>query len=58
MPDLARYAGTVLGAYGVALALIAFIVALTWERSARVRRRLAEVEARAGARRGDGQAGA
>ena len=43
MPDLARYAGTVLGAYAVALALIALIVALSWGRSVRVRRRLAEV---------------
>ncbi|HRO11583.1 heme exporter protein CcmD [Amaricoccus sp.] len=57
MPDLARYAGTVLGAYAVTLALIALIVAVSWERAARVRRRLAEVEARVGGRRGDGQAG-
>ena len=57
MPDLARYAGTVLGAYAVTLALLALIVALSWGRSVRVRRRLAEVEARMG-RRGDGQAGA
>ena len=28
MPDLARYAGTVLGAYAVTLALMALIVAL------------------------------
>ena len=56
MPDLARYAGTVLAAYAVTLALLALIVALSWGRSVRVRRRLAEVEARMG--RGDGQAGA
>ena len=57
MPELAAYAGTVLGAYAVTLALIAAIVALSWERSARVRRRLAEVEARVG-RRGGGRDGA
>ena len=57
MPDLARYAGTVIGAYVVTLALLGLIVAASWGRSVRVRRRLAEVEARMG-RRGDGQAGA
>ena len=57
MPDLARYAGTVLGAYGVTLALIALIVGLSWERSVRVRRRLAQVEARAGDRHAGGRAG-
>lgn len=46
MPDLARYAGTVIGAYAVAVGMLALLVGLTWERSARVRRRLAEVEAR------------
>ena len=57
MPDLARYAGTVIGAYAVTLALLGLIVAASWGRSVRVRRRLAEVEARMG-RRSDGQAGA
>ena len=53
MPDLDRYAATVLGAYAVSLALIALIVALTWSRSVRVRRRLAALEAaRAGRRNG------
>ena len=46
MPELDRYAGTVLGAYGVTLALIAMIVAVSWWRSVWVRRRLGEVEAR------------
>ncbi len=46
MPDLDRYAGTVLGAYAVALGLIALIVAVSWWRSVWVRRRLGEVEAR------------
>jgi heme exporter protein CcmD len=53
MPDLAGYAGTVHGAYAVTLALLALIVALSWGRSVRVRRQLAEVEARV-RRRGDG----
>ena len=46
MPDLDRYAGTVLGAYAVTLALIALIVAVSWWRSVWVRRRLGEVETR------------
>jgi heme exporter protein D len=51
MPDLGGYAGTVLGAYGVTLALLGLLVALSWWRSERVRRALAEVEARTGAAR-------
>jgi heme exporter protein D len=46
MPDLDRYAGTVLGAYGVTLAVLALLVAWSWWRSVRVRRALAEAEAR------------
>ena len=54
MPDLDRYAGTVLGAYAVTLALLgAASSRSTWWRSVRVRRRLAEVEARV-RRRADG----
>ena len=44
MPDLDRYAGTVLGAYGVTLALLALLVAWSWWRAVRVRRALAEAE--------------
>ena len=33
MPDLDRYAGTVLGAYGVTLAMLALLVAMSWWRS-------------------------
>ena len=54
MPDLDRYAGTVLGAYGVTLALLALLVGLSWWRAVHVRRRLAEAEVRH--RRADGQA--
>jgi heme exporter protein D len=46
MPDLGRYAATVLAAYGAALALLAALVAVSWWQSARVRRRLAQLEAR------------
>ena len=45
MPDLDRYAGTVLGAYGVTLVLLAVLVGLTLRRSRAVRRRLARLEA-------------
>ncbi len=50
MPDLGRYAGTVLSAYAVGLGLILLLVALTWWRGRRVRRTLGEVEARRVAR--------
>lgn len=46
IPDLGRYAGTVLSAYAVTLALLGLLVAATWWRSTRVRRRLAATEAR------------
>jgi heme exporter protein D len=49
--ELGRHADTVLAAYGVTLALIALIVLLSWERAVRVRKRLAEFEAR---RKSDG----
>ena len=38
--------GTVLGAYGVTLVLLAVLVAASWWRAVRVRRRLGRVEAR------------
>ncbi len=46
IPDLGRYAGTVLSAYAATLLLLGLLVAVTWLRSVRVRRRLAETEAR------------
>lgn len=46
LPDLGRYAGTVLSAYAATLILLGLLVAVTWWRAARVRRRLAETEAR------------
>ncbi len=51
IPDLGKYAGTVLGAYGAALALLVALVALTLWQGARVKRALEEIEARA---KGDG----
>lgn len=47
MPDLGKHAATVLGAYGVALALLVALVALTLWQGRRVKRVLEEVEARA-----------
>ena len=46
MPELDRYAGTVLAAYGVTLVLLGLIVAVSWWRSVWVRRRLGDVESR------------
>lgn len=46
MPDLGKYADAVLSAYAVSIALIAAIVVLSWWRATRVRRALADAEAR------------
>ena len=46
MPDLGKYAAEVLAAYGVTLALLAVLVALTLMQSATVKRRLREAEER------------
>lgn len=46
IPDLGRYAGTVLAAYGVTLALLAALVGLSLWRAARVARALAARERR------------
>ena len=48
MPDLGKYAAAVLGSYAATAVLLAALVALTLWRAARVRRALAEVEARQG----------
>lgn len=47
MPELGKYAGAVLGAYGLSVLLIAALVGVSLWRSARVRRALTQVEARA-----------
>lgn len=44
MPDLGGYAVYVLAAYGVSLALIVALVALTFVRARRVRAELARIE--------------
>ena len=46
MPDLGKYTGTVLGAYALSLALIFGLVIWVGWRSARVKRALADAEAR------------
>jgi heme exporter protein D len=46
IPELGKYAPTVLGAYAVTLALIALLVIASLWRAARVRRRLAVLETR------------
>ena len=48
MPDLGKYAVTVLSAYGAALALLAALVALTLWQGARMKRALDEIEHREG----------
>lgn len=57
IPDLGKYAGVVLGAYGVALGLLAALVLVTALRAAQVRRALARVEREAGLWMGGGRDG-
>ncbi len=46
MPELGKYAGTVLSAYAISLALLALIVGLSVWQSRRMKRRLDAAEAR------------
>ena len=46
IPDLGRYAAAVLGAYGISIALLVGLVAVSLWRAARMKRALDEVEAR------------
>lgn len=48
MPDLGKYAGAVLSAYGAGIGLIVVLVAVTLWQGARVRRALRAAEARRG----------
>ncbi len=48
MPELGKYAGAVLSAYGVTLVLLAGLVAATLLRGAQVKRALEEAERRRG----------
>jgi heme exporter protein D len=52
MPDLGKYAGPVLWSYAFGIGIVLILVALTIWQGARVKRTLAEAEARAGARSG------
>jgi heme exporter protein D len=54
MPDLGKYAFAVLSSYGASLGLLAGIVVLSVWQGRRVKRQLAEVEARAEGERADG----
>ena len=47
MMELGKYAGAVIGSYAASVALIVALVVLSIWKSARVKRALAEVEARA-----------
>lgn len=44
IPDLGKYAATVIGAYAVTLALLALLVAASWRRAVRTRAELARLE--------------
>ena len=46
MPELGKYAATVLSSYGISILLLVALTALSLRRAARVRRELAAVEAR------------
>ncbi len=48
MPDLGKYAGAVLSSYAASIALILALVVLSLWRGAKVKRALAEAEARQG----------
>jgi heme exporter protein D len=46
MPDLGKYAGTVLGAYGAAIGLLVLLVVVTLWQGRRMKRALEAVETR------------
>ncbi len=46
MPDLGKYADTVLSAYGVSILLLGLLLVLTLRRGAKVRAQLKDVEER------------
>ena len=56
MPELGKYAVTVLSAYGASLAILAVLVAATIRRGRRVRADMARMEERAGRDRSGGHA--
>jgi heme exporter protein D len=46
MPDLGKYAGTILSAWGITLLLVAALAGLSWVQARRARRALEAAEAR------------
>lgn len=46
MPELGKYAGTVLSAYGISLTLLAFIVWQSLSRGRKVKKQLEDYEAK------------
>jgi len=52
MPDLGKYAVTVLGSYGATIVLLAALIGASLWKSARVKRALKAQEARMGQRNG------
>lgn len=46
MPDLGKYAFSVLSAYGASILAVAALIGVTWAQSRRAKARLAEIEAR------------
>lgn len=54
MPDLGKYANAVLGSYAASIGLIAVLVAWSLWRGAKMRRALAEAEARAAGGKNNG----
>ncbi len=51
MPELGKYAGAVLSAWGLTLVLIAALILLTWVQSRKAKRDLDAIEARREAKR-------
>jgi len=46
MPELGKYAGAILSAWGVTLALLALLVVMTWVQARKAKRELEAIEAR------------
>jgi len=46
MPELGKYAATVLSAYGISLALLALVIGVTWWQARAAKLRLSRAEAR------------
>lgn len=57
MPELGKYAGAILGSWGITLLLLAVMVALTWMQAKTARRKHDAAEARRKAPAGADRAG-